>query len=227
MQQAKKVTYVPATNQQIGGGEEEFVPVSGTFVSNVEKKTDVIKSKIYDKIHRFIKIILKLAKNVGYDSDLQIKLSNGTYLKKSNIVDLLTHAMSVGKVLYGENEFIQLLADSNVDPSLIINDNVKLKLIQFKNKIKNVVQKKAEKRKIIYEKDLSEDDDDNDSPPRLKKRKIVDDKVISEDDSELSEPAFVPTTSKKRKLSDVNFSENEDSIDESQLDNKRWKFINE
>ena len=102
-------------------------------------KSDKIKTKIYDKIHRFIKVILKLARNVGYDDELRIKLSNGKYLEKTNIIDLLTHAMSIGKVLYGENEFIELLSNSNIDPDLIINENVKLKLIQFKNKAKVIV----------------------------------------------------------------------------------------
>jgi hypothetical protein len=81
-------------------------------------------------------VILKLARKIGYDSDLRIKLKNGKYLEKSNIVDLLTHAMSVGKVLYGEQEFIDLLADSDVDPDLIINDNVRIKLLQHINKSK-------------------------------------------------------------------------------------------
>jgi hypothetical protein len=102
MQSTKKVVLIPASrqsnNNQIGGSE----PGDSTFntlISTVEQKKDKIKSKIYDKIHKFLKIILKLARHVGYDDDLKIKLKNGKYLEKSNIVDLLTHAMSMGKVL--------------------------------------------------------------------------------------------------------------------------------
>ena len=135
MHSAKRVILIPAKLDQYGGGDDSD-QMNGSLSLPVEKPTDKIKSKIYDKIHRFIKVILKLARNVAYDEDLRVKLKNGKYLEKSNIVDLLTHAMSVGKVLYGEEEFIQLLAESDVDPELIINQNVKLKLIQFKNKNK-------------------------------------------------------------------------------------------
>ena len=127
---AKKVTLIPHENQ-IGGGIVASED-SGQLSSEVEKtksKSDKIKFKIYDKIHRFIKIILKLARSVGYDENLRIKLKNGNYLENSNIVDLLTHAMSAGKILYGENEFIELLHESQVDPDLIINDNFRSKLI--------------------------------------------------------------------------------------------------
>ena len=132
MLSARKITLVPPKDvevKQIGSGVEG--EESGSLTTIVEKSTDKIKSKIYNKIHRFIKIILKLARTIGYDEDLRIKLRSGKYLEKSNIVDLLTHAMSAGKVLYGEDEFVELLADSNVDPNLIINDNVRNKLIQF------------------------------------------------------------------------------------------------
>lgn len=135
MQSAKKIVLVPSINKstfQIGGG---FLKTeSGNYLtSKVEVKPDKAKSKIYDKIHRFIQVILKLARKFGYNDDMKIKLKDGKYLDKSNVVDLLTHAMSVGKVLYGENEFIELLYDAGVEPELIINENVKSKLIQIIN----------------------------------------------------------------------------------------------
>src|SRR5882757_4029188 len=136
MSYARKVTLIPKKskeNIQIGGSNENNASL-GSLSSDFQPKIDKIKTKIYDKIHRFIKVILKLARNVGYDDELRIKLGNGKYLEKSNIIDLLTHAMSIGKVLYGENEFIELLYHANIDPELIINENVKLKLIQFNNK---------------------------------------------------------------------------------------------
>ena len=128
MLSARKITLVPPEESEVtqfGSGVE--TEESGSLTTFVEKSTDKIKSKIYDKIHRFIKVILKLARTIGYDDDLRIKLRSGKYLEKSNIVDLLTHAMSAGKVLYGENEFVELLAECGVDPNLIINDNVRNK----------------------------------------------------------------------------------------------------
>ena len=138
MLSAKKITLVPP--EQSGGSTNLNGEIdnnnSGSVSIPTEKpeKMDRIKFKIYDKIHRFIKVILKLAQSNSYDENLRIKTKSGSYLDKSNIVDLLTHAMSPGKFLHGEDEFVNLLADSNVDPELIMNQNLKIKLI---NQINN------------------------------------------------------------------------------------------
>lgn len=142
MQSAKKVVLIPPIPaNQIGSGvghatsnQDESTTGMITLESQLESKQEKVKSKIYDKIHRFVKVILKIARKFGYDADLKIKTDTGKYLEKSNIVDLLTHAMSPGKVLYGENEFIKLLYSAGVSPDLIINENVKSKLIYLINK---------------------------------------------------------------------------------------------
>ncbi len=215
MLSAKKVVLIPANSglNQYGGGETSEEN-AGVLTSDVKNREDRIKTKIYDKIHRFIKVILKLARHVGYDNDLRIKLKNGKFLEKSNIVDLLTHAMSVGKVLYGENEFIELLADSDVDPELIINENVRSKLIHFKNKGKS----KREEEIILNER------------PRLNKRK----RDASDDEDEIryvktpkkpdaassQQMDEVTNGSKKRKLN-IDLDEDTD-IDDSMIDSQRW-----
>ena len=212
MQAARKIVLIKPLNQR-GGSLEE-----GSIESEV--KTDKIKTKIYDKIHRFIKVILKLARSVGYDEDLRIKLKNGKYLEKTNIVDLLTHAMSVGKVLYGENEFIDLLHESNVDPELIINDNVRLKLLRLKNRgpVKSKIttftqreepmeyQSQSQKRKLSAE------------MPTLTRG---DQSYFSGEGNDVyvSEEPERPT--KKRKINEVSISD-EDSIDDSMIDSERW-----
>ena len=127
MQSAKRVILVPPS--QTGGSIEAD---SGSLAIDVGKteKIDKIKFKIFDKIRRFCQVIMDLAENKSYDRNtLKIRKSDGSYLDKSNVVDLLIHAMSVGKVLYGEDEFIALLAKCNIDPDLIMNENVKTKLI--------------------------------------------------------------------------------------------------
>ena len=132
MQSAKRVTLVPP--EQSGGSQEQTAD-SGSISVEVGKseKFDKIKDKIYDKIHRFIKVIFKLAKHDSYDDEtLRIKSRNGGYIDQTNIVYLLTHAMSLGKVLHGEEEFIALLSSSGVDPELILNENVKSKLMRYR-----------------------------------------------------------------------------------------------
>ena len=249
MQSVRKVKLVPPKNQ-IGGGElTSGTTDTGSLSSPVEKITDKIKSKIYDKIHRFIKIILKLARTVGYDNDLRIKLKNGKYLEKSNIVDLLTHAMSVGKVLYGESEFISLLAESNVDPNLIINDNVRLKLIQFKNKTGSTYETKDYNEEIVDNSEEAEFESESNSRNQLKairkgnKKLIVDNSgeietnagkmdqkrnknyiTVHEDGATLNldSPKSVTRTALKRKADELD--EDEDSVDDDMIDDTRWKI---
>ena len=215
MLSAKKVVLIPANSgmNQYGGGETNEENV-GVLTSDVKNKEDRIKTKIYDKIHRFIKIILKLARHVGYDNDLRIKLKNGKYLEKSNIVDLLTHAMSVGKVLYGENEFIELLADSDVDPELIINENVRSKLIHFKNKGHS---RRGEeiiiRERPRFNKRKRDASDDEDEISYVKKSKGPDAKSNQQMDE-------VTKSSKKRKLN-IDLDEDTD-IDDSMIDSQHW-----
>ena len=243
MQSAKRVTLVPPEENQFGGGSEnnEISGESGSISSAVENNSDKIKSKIYDKIHRFIKVILKLARTTGYDENLRIKLKNGDYLEKSNIVDLLTNSMSMGKVLHGEKEFIELLASSDVDPDLIINDNVRLKLIQFKNNSKKSYEPENRavknstaltKPKIVAEKSLRAVKKGN--------KKFI---VVNEDGATVNLSPKMPvlspqvsienTHSNKRKIQDDESDEeeddeeqqmNENSVDDEMIDKNLWRI---
>ena len=206
MQSARKVVLIEPLNQK-GGNIEE-----GSLES--EQKTDKIKTKIYDKIHRFIKVILKLARSVGYDEDLRIKLKNGKYLEKSNIVDLLTHAMSVGKVLYGENEFIELLSESNVDPDLIINDNVRLKLLRLRNKSDETVRIQRRSPPLVEPTRKRKRDDEM---PRLTRGDET--YFTGEGDVYVSDE---PSPIKKKRLSEVPDSDN--SVDDDMIDSGQWKI---
>ena len=206
MQSAKRVTLIPPKNDasQVGSGfNNESL---GSITQEVEPKFDKIKSKIYDKIHRFIKIILKLAKNVGYDSEFRIKLNTGKYLERSNVVDLLTHAMSMGKVLYGENEFIELLAKSDVEPDLIINENVKAKLKEYLNKNSRIRNSNGNEEPIKEQMEVIETN-------IKRKRDDIDDDFRGDDSVVYNKP------SKKRKFS-------EEDINDSDIDNDRWEIPN-
>ena len=242
MQSAKKVTLIPPKEIQYGGGQNELEQ-SGSISLPVSQEPDKIKSKIYDKIHRFIKVILKLARTVGYDEDLKIKLKNGKYLEKSNIVDLLTHAMSVGKVLYGEDEFIQLLAESNVDPDLIINQNVKLKLIQYKNghkvssnlndEVKQTVVKEIEqsdeipieKLKAIRKGNkkyiiVNEDGATVKLNKQFSQPKIQE-IIVNEDGANVDMEEHEDKNNKKRKYEDV---DSDSTIEDDMIDQDKWRI---
>ena len=242
MQSAKRVTLVPPKEVQYGGSQNDMDGEMESITLPVPQQADKIKSKIYDKIHRFIKVILKLARTVGYDEDLKIKLKNGKYLEKSNIVDLLTHAMSVGKVLYGEDEFIQLLAESDVDPDLIINQNVKLKLIQYKNSNKKSsnmndenehiivketnqleetpkrnlkVLKKGNKKFIIVNEDGATVEMNKKNSPRKPQE------IIVNEDGATIEMESDENTIKKRKHEEV---DSDSTIDDDLIDKDKWKI---
>ena len=224
MQSAKRVTLVPP--DQSGSGNEHLDVVQTESEKN--EKIDKIKFKIYDKIHRFIKVILKLAKLDSYDDLLRIKTKNGNYLDKSNIVDLLTHSMSAGKVLHGEEEFIALLARSGVDQELILNENVKSKLIGYSGRMPaNSVQKSEITQNILAE-----------SESKNKRKRVITVNNDKEIELELSRP-----NSFKRKfdLTDDNEDEmdlglhnvkkpkisnqfDEDSVDDSLISPAKWRI---
>ncbi|RWR98555.1 hypothetical protein B4U79_09641, partial [Dinothrombium tinctorium] len=94
---------------------------------SIEKRKKLILTN-NEKLLRMIKIVLRLASVNGYDDEGRIRSKKGIFIDKSNIITLLNHAMSIGHPLIGEQEFIELLREAKVDPSLIIHENVKTKL---------------------------------------------------------------------------------------------------
>ena len=171
---------------------------------------------------------MKLAKLDSYDDLLRIKTRNGNYLDKSNIVDLLTHSMSAGKVLHGEEEFIALLARSGVDPELILNENVKSKLIGYSGRTPTHSDQKSE----ITQNILAE------SEPKNKRKRVITVDNDKEIELEISRP-----NSFKRKidLTDDNEDEmdlglhnvkkpkisnqfDEDSVDDSLISPAKWRI---
>jgi hypothetical protein len=123
---------------------------------------------LIDKFTKQLKIVLKLAKIDGYDGDFRIKDENGQYIYNSNIISLLNDATSISKVLIGYDSFISLLHKASVEPDLIVNENVKarlLQLYQFKRQEElyskagpSVNVKNARKRQ--HEDDMNDYDDD-------------------------------------------------------------------
>jgi hypothetical protein len=135
MQHARKMVVMPyesvPKNNPIQAKQAPYI-INDLSETKENKKPD----KVVDKIRRILNIIYKLAHINGYELDGRIIDLNGNPIINSNIVDLINHSLSYGKVLIGESEFIQLLNKAGVDPEYIINENVKVKLINLKtNKI--------------------------------------------------------------------------------------------
>ena len=79
-------------------------------------------------------IILKMGRIKGYDDNRRILASDGSYVQGSDITMLLSEAMTPKRVLNGMDDFIKLLAKAKVDPDIIVNDNIKAKLIAYKRR---------------------------------------------------------------------------------------------
>lgn len=82
-------------------------------------------------------IILKLGRIKGYDEGRRILGSDGSYVPGSDISMLLNEVMSPNRVLKGMDEFIKLLAKAKIDHDLILNDNIKAKLVKYKRQQHN------------------------------------------------------------------------------------------
>jgi hypothetical protein len=88
-------------------------------------------SKEMDKLHKLLNIVLKIASVNGYDQNFRIYDANGSPITNSDIVVLLNNAVTPGKILYGENDFIRLLYEAQVNPQWIVNENVRNKLLHY------------------------------------------------------------------------------------------------
>lgn len=97
-------------------------------------KSKSAQKRVYnfvDKLNRIMKIFLKLASIKGYDIIGRVRDLSGNYLPDSNIINLINHSMTHGKLLLGQNEFISLLREANVEPDLIVNENIRVKLLNL------------------------------------------------------------------------------------------------
>ena len=84
-----------------------------------------------DKFHKLLNIVLRIAIHKGYNEDFSLNDDNGKRIPNSNVVAHLNNALSPGKLLIGETDFIRLLYNSKIDPKWIVNENIRAKLLAF------------------------------------------------------------------------------------------------
>ncbi|MDI9311997.1 MAG: hypothetical protein QM535_17420 [Limnohabitans sp.] len=144
----KKVSVVPVVEEHENGnhdhiGEEESynemtgdgigvdanletrVPSSSTF------KQTSSRDRANLKMINLLRVMSKLANIKAYDEEGRIKTKDGKFLQNSDVAYLLLNAMSPGKIVIGEEEFILLLKSAQVNPDLILNENIRQKLMNL------------------------------------------------------------------------------------------------
>jgi hypothetical protein len=141
MSQTRKMVLVPADKIPISKPSsatqapyvadisDEFTNQAASPIVTEKKKSD----KVFDRTKKLFNVALKLALVNGYDFDLKLVDINGAVVPHSNIELLINHALSHGKLLVGEEQFVQLLHKANVDPEMIVNENIKEKLRLYRN----------------------------------------------------------------------------------------------
>jgi hypothetical protein len=116
---------------ETNNGGISFSESNENLISSVSKVKSQRKRETFnDKFTKIMKIILKLAKIDGYDVLGRVRNKKGEFID-SSIISLMNNAMTHGKLLLGQNEFISLLKEANVEPDLIYNENVRAKLINI------------------------------------------------------------------------------------------------
>ena len=62
---------------------------------------------------------------------MRIKNENGIFVDNSNIINLLSNATTPTKVLLGQEEFVNLLFKAGVEPELLSNENIRVRLMRL------------------------------------------------------------------------------------------------
>lgn len=164
---------------------------SGVFKSGPNKKR--IERDI-DKFHKLLNIVLKIAINRAYNEDYSINDEYGEKVAGSNIVSHLNNALSPGKILIGEENFIRILYESDIDPKWIVNENIREKLINFKRK--SILRKNPEKK--ITEITVSEEEPSSNSQPSTnepnnRKRKMNEHEYSDDDEIDIKRRKQMPS----------------------------------
>lgn len=137
MKYATKMTLVP---MQEGYGPNDFIQADDespqTATINGRKKGNSIRQYAQDRQTKMLTVILKLANEKAYDRNAMLTSSNG---EQFSILPLLIHCFSPGRSIRGLDTFIDLLYNSGVLPSDVINESVKDLLAMRLERSKSVI----------------------------------------------------------------------------------------
>jgi len=161
----------------------------------LKKKSKKAILPFTERLLRILKIVLKIAKIGGYDENGRVRRKDGNFIDKSNVSTLLNHAMTQGKVLHGEAEFIELLQEAKIDPNLIVNENLRSKLFGIASPITSPPPREASVVSNFSNSDPQKrksNEEFSESSPPLKRKK----------------PEESPTSSKKPDIPEIPDQEN-------------------
>jgi hypothetical protein len=208
----KKMVAMPAELESDSRVDDNILINEPELTNISNKKSDAMpkrRENFNAKFIKVMKILLKLAKINGYDIIGQIRNKKGEFINGSDLISLILNAMSHGKLLLGESEFILLLKEANVEPELIVNENVRAKLMNVHTKI------------IPEDNNLNNSKTESQLPTTIdENRKIIKRKRMRDKSDLKSESAEEPP-SKKRRWETIDSNEDEDDNDiESYEDDK-------
>lgn len=210
----KKMVAMPAELESDSRIDDNILINEPELTNISNKKSDAMpkrRENFNTKFIKVMKILLKLAKINGYDIIGQIRNKKGEFINGSDLISLILNAMSHGKLLLGESEFIQLLKEANVEPELIVNENVRAKLMNIHTNIipedNSLISKTQSQLPSIYE-----------------NRKIIKRKRMR-NKSELEESESEESPSKKRRWETVDSNEDDNNVESyDDISQPKWEY---
>jgi len=129
------------------------------------KKPNPIQSESFlSKLFRILKITIQLAKHDGFDDELHIKKSDGSYNLNSNLAQLLNLTQTKERLNPGLEDLIYQLKKYNVSPDLISNEIIRNKLSSNYSKSKPVTSNTGTNTDDIATREISTNTDSVDFP---------------------------------------------------------------
>lgn len=101
--------------------------VRKSFVPDAEQeghgfqRQSVVKNSLID-------ILIKLAKINGFNADKEIRGNDGNYMRGTDVGLLTAYVLQSERFVNGKKEFVDLLLQAGVSPTLITNENMKIYL---------------------------------------------------------------------------------------------------
>lgn len=155
---------------------------------------------LFNKLARAINIAFKLYATGGIGRELELLGPSGNPVQNSDLISLISYALSKGRARVGEDVFIQALADAKIPLSWITNDDIRVKLSAL-----------LSSRPVAYKRKTTSSDE----AQSAKRLKPAEDIIIHENLVPPGEPAFDPANQPLPSDDDIELSQPETNSKES------------
>lgn len=111
------------------------------------------ESLLITKLTRAINIAIKLSHAQTIDQDGHLLDAENQRVPNADLISLIQYAVSKGRARIGESEFIRALHLAGVSPSLIGNDDIRMKLMSYGSSqtVRRGTKRSAEVEPVISE----------------------------------------------------------------------------